>query len=51
MSDKELYQQKMQARLDEWRARGDKPKARAFGAPAEPQLKNNTKTKNLGRKV
>ena len=29
MNDKELYQQKMQARLDEWKAEVDKLKAKS----------------------
>lgn len=35
MSDKDLYQQKMQARLDEWNAELDKLRAQASRASAE----------------
>lgn len=35
MSDKEYYQQKLQAQLDEWKAELEKLKARAGGARAD----------------
>ena len=38
MSDKELYQQKLQAQLDEWKAKVDVLKAKASGASADAQL-------------
>ena len=38
MSEKELYQQKKQAQLDEWKAEVDKLKAKASGASADAQL-------------
>ena len=41
MGDKELYQQKMQAQLDELRAKLDILKARAAGASADAQLELN----------
>ncbi|MBK6289918.1 MAG: coiled coil domain-containing protein [Gammaproteobacteria bacterium] len=51
MSDKELYQQKMQARLDEWRAEVDKLKARTSGASADAQLKMSKQIKTLESKI
>jgi len=36
MSEKELYQQKLQAQLDEWKAEIDKLKAKAAGAGVTP---------------
>lgn len=47
MSDKELYQQKMQAKLDEWRADIDKLKAKASGASADAQLEFKKHIKTL----
>ena len=41
MSDKKLYQQKMQAQLDEWRAEIEKLKAKASRASADAQMKMN----------
>ncbi|MDD2239500.1 MAG: coiled coil domain-containing protein [Kiritimatiellae bacterium] len=38
MTEKELYQQKQQARLDEWAARIAELKARAAGAGAAAQI-------------
>lgn len=38
MSEKELYQQKMKAQLDEWKADVDKLKAKASGASADAKL-------------
>ncbi|MFO8074283.1 MAG: coiled coil domain-containing protein [Polyangia bacterium] len=38
MSEKELYQQKIQAQLDEWKAELDKLEATASGASADAQL-------------
>lgn len=37
MSDRKLYQQKLQAQLDEWHAELDKLKAQAKGASADAQ--------------
>lgn len=51
MTDKELYQQKKQAQLDEWRAEVDKLKARASGASADAQLKMNKQIKALESKI
>jgi hypothetical protein len=38
MNEKELYQQKKQAQLDEWKAEVDKLKAKASGASADAQM-------------
>lgn len=51
MSDKKLYQQKMQGQLDEWRAEADKLKAKASGASADAQLKMNKQIKALESKI
>ena len=51
MSNKELYRQKRQAQLDEWRAEVDKLKARASGFSADTQLEMNKRTKALERKI
>ena len=51
MIDKDLYQRKMQAQLDEWKADVDKLKARASGASADTQLKMNEQIKVLDSKI
>ncbi|HKJ21664.1 MAG TPA: coiled coil domain-containing protein [Gammaproteobacteria bacterium] len=51
MSDKELYQQKKQAELDQWRAAVDKLKAKASGASADVQLEMNQHIKTLESKI
>ncbi len=51
MNDKELYQQKMQARLDEWKAEVDKLKAKSSGASADAQLDINRQIRALERKI
>jgi flagellar biosynthesis chaperone FliJ len=51
VNDKELYQQKMQARLDEWKADVDKLKAKASGASADVQLDMNQQIKVLERNI
>ena len=51
MNDRELYQQKMKAQLDGWRADLDKLKARASGATADVQLDINRHTRTLERKI
>ncbi len=51
MSEKELYQQKMQAQLDEWSAEVDKLKAKASGASADAQLKLNKEIEELEGKI
>lgn len=51
MSEKELYQQKKQAQLDEWKAEVDKLKAKASGASADAQLEMNKHIKVLESKI
>ena len=51
MSDKELYQQKKQAQLDEWKAEVDKLKAKASGASADVQLDVNKQIRVLERNL
>lgn len=43
MNEKEAYEEKQQARLDEWAAEIDKMKAKARQADAEAKLKMNEK--------
>lgn len=51
MSNKELYKQKKQAQLDEWRADIDKLKAKAAGASADAKLEMNKKIQLLENKM
>ncbi|MBQ0745264.1 MAG: coiled coil domain-containing protein [Marinobacter sp.] len=51
MSDRELYRQKRQAQLDEWRAEVAKLRARASGASAGTQLEMRKKIKELESKI
>ncbi len=51
MDEKELYRQKMQAQLDEWKAEVDKLKAQITGASADAQLELNELIKSLEGKV
>jgi len=51
MSEKELYQQKKQAQLDEWKAEVDKLKAKASGASADTQMKMNKQIEALEGKI
>ena len=51
MNEKELYQQKKQAQLDEWKAEVDKLKAQASGASADAQLELNKQIEALEGKV
>ena len=51
MDEKQLYQQKRQAQLDEWQAEIDKFKAKASGASADAQLKLNEQIKVLEGKL
>lgn len=51
MNDKELYQQKKQAQLDEWKAEVDKLRARASGASADAQLELNKQVEVLEGKI
>ncbi len=47
MNDRELYRQKKQAQLDEWKADIDKLKARASGNSAKAQLELHKDIKKL----
>lgn len=51
MSDRELYRQKRQAQLDEWRAEVNKLKAKTSGVSANTQLEMNRKIKTLESKI
>lgn len=51
MSEKELYRQKRQAQLDEWKAEIDKLKAKASAASADAQLELNKEIEVLEGKV
>jgi len=51
MNEKELYQQKTQAQLDEWKAELDKLKAKASSASADTQLELNKQIKALEGKL
>lgn len=51
MTEKELYQQKKQAQLDEWKAEVDKLKAKASGASADAQLELNEEIEALEGKI
>lgn len=51
MSEKELYQQKKQAQLDEWQAEVDKLKAQASGASADAQMELNKQIEALEGKI
>lgn len=51
MESKELYQKKVQALLDEWKADVDKLKAKAQGASAEAQIEWNKQIEFLEGKM
>lgn len=51
MQNRELYQQKAQAQLDEWRADFDKLKAKMSDASADRQLDINRNLNILERKI
>ncbi|MGB5268578.1 MAG: hypothetical protein WBN30_18450 [Polyangiales bacterium] len=51
MKDRELYQQKMQAQLDQWKAEVDKLKAKSSGSSADAQLDINRQIRALERKI
>ncbi len=51
MSNKELYKQKKQAQMDEWRAEIDKLKAKAAAASADAKLEMNKKIQVLEGKM
>jgi chromosome segregation ATPase len=51
MNEKELYRQKHQAQLDEWKADVAKLRARAAGAKAEAQIELNKHLKELDHRM
>lgn len=51
MNDKELYQQKKEAQLDEWKAQIDMLKARILMARADTQIEMNKQVKALESKI
>lgn len=51
MNEKELYRQKRQAQLDEWKAGIYKLKAKASGASADAQLELNKQIRALEGKI
>jgi len=51
MGEKELYQQKMRAQLDEWKAEIQKLEAKAAGARADVQLEMNRHIRTLKNKI
>lgn len=51
MNEKDLYQQKKQAQLDEWKAEVDKIKAKATGAGADTQLELNRQIEALEGRI
>lgn len=51
MNEKELYRQKYQAQLDEWKADVAKLKARAAGAKADAQIEMNKHVKELEHRM
>ena len=51
MNEKELYRQKHQAQLDEWKAEVARLRARAAGAKADAQIEMNKHLKDLDHRV
>ncbi|GHA09652.1 coiled coil domain-containing protein [Oceanisphaera arctica] len=51
MNERELYQKKAQAKLDEWKAELDKLKAQASAASADKQLELNRHIDALDAKI
>ncbi len=51
MSEKDLYQQKKQAQLDEWKAELKKLKAKAEGASADAKLKLNKQIDAIEKEI
>jgi len=50
MTNKEAYQQQLQAKLDEWQAEIDKLRAKAQGAAADSQVEYNKQIEALQSK-
>ena len=51
MNDRELYRQKYQAQLDEWKAEVAKLRARAAGAKADAQIEMNKHVRELDQRM
>jgi septal ring factor EnvC (AmiA/AmiB activator) len=51
MNDRELYRQKKQAQLDEWKADMDRLRAKASGDSADAQLKLNREIDKLEGRI
>lgn len=51
MSDKELYKQKFQAQLDEWKADIEKLKAKSLGAKTDAQFEMNVIIEDIEAKL
>ena len=51
MNEKELYRQKHQAQLDEWKAEVARLRARAAGAKADAQIEMNKHLKELDHRM
>ncbi len=51
MNEKELYQQKHKAKLDEWQAEVEKFKAKVSGASADAQLQMKSQIESLQGKI
>ena len=51
MRDRELYQEKLRAQLDEWKAELEKLKAKAAGARADVQLKMKPEIEKAERRL
>ena len=51
MSEKDLYQQKKQAQLDEWKAELEKLKAKAEGASGDAKLKLNRQIDAIEKEI
>ncbi|TVS12648.1 MAG: coiled coil domain-containing protein [Planctomycetaceae bacterium] len=51
MDEKKLYEQKLQAQLDEWKAEIDKLKAKADGASADAKMEFSQQIQDLELKL
>jgi septal ring factor EnvC (AmiA/AmiB activator) len=51
VNEKELYQKKIQAQLDEWKAELKKQKAKASGVSTDAQIELNKEIKELESKI
>ena len=51
MSERQAYEQKLQAQLDEWKAEVDRSKAKAAAADAEARLEINRRVQAAESKI